>query len=345
MKRSLSERLAEGPVICAEGYLFELERRGYVQAGPFVPEVVLKRPEAVLALHREFLWAGSDIIEAFTYYGHREKLRVIGKEDLLEPLNRQALELAKQVASEAAEPALVAGNICNTTLWGDGSAATAKAVEEMFTEQVGWAAEAGVDLVIAETFSDIEEAALALKVIKAANLPAVVTMGWHDMEGFRDGFSLEEGARRLEEGGAEVVGLNCMRGPATIMEGLKRIRKAVSCHVAGMPVPYRTSAKQPTFQSLRDGGCSCIPEDRPFPAALDPFTCNRYEVAEFAKEAYANEVRYIGLCCGGAPHHIRSMAEALGKNPPASACSPDMSRHFAYGKAALDHNKVLKEKL
>ncbi|MDQ3859783.1 MAG: homocysteine S-methyltransferase family protein, partial [Actinomycetota bacterium] len=76
----LVERLADGPVICAEGYLFELERRGYLQAGAFVPEVVLEHPELVAALHREFVHAGSDVVEAFTYYAHREKLRIIGRE-------------------------------------------------------------------------------------------------------------------------------------------------------------------------------------------------------------------------------------------------------------------------
>src|SRR5207248_7587688 len=112
---SLLERLAEGPVICAEGYLFECERRGYLQAGAFVPEVVLDHPEVVAELHREFVHAGSDVVEAFTYYGHREKLRIIGKEDLLEPLNRQALELAKEVARETGT--LLAGNVSNTNIF------------------------------------------------------------------------------------------------------------------------------------------------------------------------------------------------------------------------------------
>ena len=107
----LLERLAEGPVICAEGYLFELERRGYLQAGAFVPEVVLEHPELVAQLHREFVHAGSDVVEAFTYYAHREKLRIIGREDDLEPINRQALSIAKEVAAETS--ALFAGDICN----------------------------------------------------------------------------------------------------------------------------------------------------------------------------------------------------------------------------------------
>src|SRR5438128_11304805 len=114
----LLERLAAGPVICAEGYLFEFERRGYLQAGPYVPEVVVEHPEAVTELHRAFVHAGSDVVEAFTYYAHREKLRIIDKEDLLEPLYRQALELAKEVALESG--ALFAGDIANTNVFVDG---------------------------------------------------------------------------------------------------------------------------------------------------------------------------------------------------------------------------------
>src|ERR671922_2860126 len=110
--KGFRERLQDDVVLGAEGYLFELERRGYLKSGPFVPEVVLDFPDAVRELHREFLRAGSDVMVAFTYYGHREKLRMIGREDDLEPLNRQALRLAGEISDEGA--ALVAGNICNT---------------------------------------------------------------------------------------------------------------------------------------------------------------------------------------------------------------------------------------
>ena len=100
MSRNLIERLNDGPVLCAEGYLFAMERRGYLQAGAFVPEVVLEHPEVLSQLHREFIRSGSDIVQAFTYYGHREKLRIIGKEQLLEPLQKNALQIAKDSRSE-----------------------------------------------------------------------------------------------------------------------------------------------------------------------------------------------------------------------------------------------------
>ena len=79
VKADLFDRLKSGPVICAEGYLFELERRGYLQAGAFVPEAVVENPEVVKRLHEDFVHAGSDVVEAFTYYAHRQKLRVIGE--------------------------------------------------------------------------------------------------------------------------------------------------------------------------------------------------------------------------------------------------------------------------
>ena len=88
MSKDLISRLNGGPVICAEGYLFAMERSGYLQAGAFVPEVVLEHPEVVTQLHREFIRSGSDIVQAFTYYGHREKLKIIGKEDKLEALQK-----------------------------------------------------------------------------------------------------------------------------------------------------------------------------------------------------------------------------------------------------------------
>ena len=88
---NLLERLELGPVICAEGYLFEIERRGYLQAGAFVPEVVLDNPHVVTELHREFMHAGSDVIEAFTYYANRDKLKIMGREGDLEEMNRTTL--------------------------------------------------------------------------------------------------------------------------------------------------------------------------------------------------------------------------------------------------------------
>lgn len=335
-RKGLLERLADGPVICAEGYLFELERRGYLQAGAFVPEAVLEHPEVVAQLHRDFVHAGSDVVEAFTYYAHREKLRIIGREDVLEKINRQALKIAKAVAKESG--ALFAGNICNTNVYVSNDAKARRAVRKMFDEQVDWAAAAKVDFIIAETYGFGEEALLALEVIKKAKLPAVVTFALHREVVTREGWPIADACKRLEDAGADVVGLNCIRGPWTMLPVLKEIRAKVKGHVAALPVPYRTRVGQESFQSLQDASWTGFPNGRPFPTALDPFVCNRYEIADFTKQAHALGVRYLGVCCGAGPHHIRAMAEALGRHPPASRYTADMSKH-----AFLGTDKTLKK--
>lgn len=337
--KGLLERLDEGAVICAEGYLFEFERRGYLQAGAFVPEIVLEQPELVAQLHREFVHAGSDVVQAFTYYGHREKLRIVGKEHLLEPLNRDALELAGGVARETGT--LAAGDLCNTNAFHPDEASR-RAVRAMFEEQVGWIVDAGMDFVIGETFSYGEEALIALDVIREAGLPAVMTLAIHRAPETREGWSPQEACRRLADAGADVVGLNCIRGPRTLLPLVAEIRDAVDGHVAAVPVPYRTTDGEPSFQSLTDPDCDCIPGGRPFPTALDPFTCNRYEIAEFTRAAYDMGIRYLGVCCGNGAHHTRSMAEALGRRPAASRFSPDMSKHAFLGsdEKLKEHNQA-----
>jgi betaine-homocysteine S-methyltransferase len=328
-RATLLQRLDAGPVICAEGYVFELERRGYLQAGAFVPEVVLEHPDAVTQLHRDFVHAGSDIVEALTYYAHREKLRVIGREGDLEPINRQALALAKAVAQESG--ALFAGDICNTNVYDPADSATHRAVRAMFEEQVDWAVDAGVDFIIGETFSYAQEALIALEVVKQAKQVAVITLAMHKADVTRENWGVADACRRLTDAGADVVGLNCIRGPATMMPLLREIRAAVKTHLAALPVPFRTSADEPSFQSLRDPQWDHGQGGRPFPVALDPFTCNRFEIAEFGRQAIEMNIRYLGVCCGAGPHHIRALAEAVGKRPPASRYSADMTKHAFLG--------------
>jgi betaine-homocysteine S-methyltransferase len=336
MKRDLTKRLAEDGIVCAEGYLFEMERRGYLTSGEFVPEVALENPEALKTLHRDFQHAGSDVIEAFTYNAHREKMRIIGKEDLLEPLNRAALKIAKEVAREVEgdqEPNLVAGNISNSNIWNPDDKNSQLQVRKMFEEMVDWSTDEGVDFIIGETFYFAEEAFCALDVIKKAGVPSVITIAPMGENIMRDNWAIVDTCKELEQRGADVVGMNCFRGPATMMPYLQDIRDAVSCHVAALPVPYRTTPKQPTFFNLDDNnGCKVpSPYNRTFPTALDPLYCNRYEIRRFAEEAWKMNIRYIGVCCGAAPIHVREVAEAMGRKPKASRYSENMRKHFMYG--------------
>lgn len=333
-KRSLEQRLKEGTVIAGEGFLFELERRGYLQAGSFVPEVALENPDALKETYRDFMKAGSDVVLAFTYNAHREKMRIIGKEDLLEPLNRSAIRLAKEVAKEhPTEEALVAGNISNTNIFDLEDPESKEKVRGMFAEMIGWCKEEGVDYIHAETFYYHEEAEIALEEIQKQGLPAVILLGLMGENILRDGYTVEDSCKVLSEKGALVVGMNCFRGPDTMQPYLEKIREQVEGYVGGLPVPYRTTEEHPTFFNLPDGGCSChLPTETTFPTALEPLSHNRYELAVWAKEAKDIGINYIGLCCGASPAMIRAVAEACDIETINSRYSPDMEKHFLFGK-------------
>ena len=243
---------------------------------------------------------------------------------MLEPLNRQALAIAKEVAEESG--CLLAGNLSNTNIYDPADQGTHRLIRAAFEEQVGWAADAGVDYVIGETLGWLDEALMALEAIQAAGKPAVITLAIHREPRTREGMTLGEAARRLEQAGAAVVGLNCIRGPATMLPLIAEIRAAVACPVAALPVPYRTTADAPGFFHLRDPGCGCIPEGRPFPTALEPFMCNRYEMAEFAKAAQAAGRRlHRHLLRRGPPSHPRDGRSAR----PHAAGQPLHARHDA----------------
>jgi betaine-homocysteine S-methyltransferase len=335
MAERLQDRLDRGPVVVAEGFVFELERSCLLQAGAFVPTAVLEYPHAVRHLTDRFIDSGSDVVLALTYYTNADKLRLLGMEGRLEEINRAALRIATEAAADAASrhgrPYLVAGNICNTYEFEDyGDVARyCRDVLPGIRQQVAWARDAGVDFVVGETYHCLEEARLHLRVIKDAGLQAVITLS---ARGDRtpEGRSFEEACRILWDEGADVVGLNCTRGPATMLPILERIRRAIppQGHVAALPVPYRTDEGEPIF--LRLGG------GQAFPTALDPYLCSRDTMADFARRAHEMGIRYIGACCGAGPHHVRAMAEALGRETPASRYSPDMSKHGALGRAAGD---------
>jgi betaine-homocysteine S-methyltransferase len=323
--RTFAERLAAGAVIGAEGYVFELERRGYIKAGPYVPEVILDAPDALRQLHREFLRAGADVMVALTYYAHREKLKNVGREGQLEELNRQAVRIANEIAAEGG--ALVAGNICNTWSFDPADPVRSGAlVREQYREQLGWAVEEGVDFVIAETNDFVGEALIGLEVCQELNLPVMVTFASVQPEQTYDGYDYVDAGKVLADHGATVVGLNCSRGPVTMLPLLEKLRAAVDIPIAAQPVPYRTDAHTPAFESLvgADGR-------RAFPIALEPFAHSRFEMAEFARRASDLGVGYVGICCGGAPHYVRAMAEALGRETPASRYSPALDLHPVLG--------------
>src|SRR5260370_8796276 len=151
--------------------------------------------------------------------------------------------------------------------------------------------------VIHGTNDSLGEALIAVQVSKQLNLPAMVTLASVQPTQTQDGYDYIEACKILADHGADIVGLNCDRGPEAMLPLIEKIRAAVSCYVAAQPVPYKTNAQYPTFESLR----TAAPQQA-FPPHLEPFLCTRFKMAAFARDAQGNRVNYIGICSGRPPH-------------------------------------------
>lgn len=300
-KKGILERLKEGPVLGDGGYLLELEKRGWVRAGPFTPEVALTRPDALRELHIEFREAGAEVLQALTFYASRDKLATVGLEDRLGDLNRAAVRIAREVAGDRC---LVAGNISLTWMYEPGSAAAADRVRKTFDEQLEVQVDEGVDFIIGETFSYLGEALIAVERGKKTGLPTMVTICFENKDETTDGKSAADAAKALFDAGADIVGMNCLRPPQHILPPMEQMRRAVSGYLACQPVAYRTPKEKQDFTSL--------PE---FPYGLDPLQVTRKEMADYATQARDAGINYIGACCGSVAMHIREMARVLGKLP------------------------------
>ena len=298
------DRLAAGPVLGDGGYLLELEKRGYVQAGPFTPEVVLDHPEALEGLHREFVRAGAEVIQTMTFYASEDKLATVGLSGRVEAINRQAVEIARKVAGEG--DTLVAGNLCLTWAYQPGDPSSADRVRHLFDAQIETQLDAGgVDFWIGETFSYLGEALLFVERAKRTGLPVMATMSFEALPAAAyEGDGPAECARRLVDAGADIVGTNCLNDPELQLPWAVEMRAAVDVPIACQPAGFRTSPCQPDFTGR--------PE---FPYGLDPLQLSRQEMARFAEDAAAAGIGYIGSCCGTAAGHVRAMAKALGKRP------------------------------
>ena len=304
MAKGILERLAEGTVLGDGGYLLELEKRGYVQAGPFTPEVAIQHPDALEQLHREFLRAGAEFLTTMTFYASDDKLATVGLKDKVDEINRNAVLVAREVAREG--DALVAGDLSLTWAYDPADAGSADHVRALFDRQLQDMLDAGgVDLWVGETFSYLGEALLFVERAKATGLPVMVTMSFEDPEPRAyEGDTPGDCARKLAGAGADIVGVNCLNGPEQQLPIAVEMRQAVDTFVAAQPVAYRTTHERPDFTSWPN-----------FPYELSPMQLSRREMADFAAEADEAGLNVIGSCCGSVAEHVRAMAKVLGKVP------------------------------
>jgi betaine-homocysteine S-methyltransferase len=306
MPKGILERLADGPVLGDGGYLLELEKRGYVQAGPFTPEVVIDHPDALEQLHREFLRAGAEVLQTMTFYASDDKLATVGLQGKVDDINRDAVAIARKIAAEG--DALVAGNLSLTWAYEPDDDRSPEHVRELFDRQLAdQTAAGGVDFWIGETFSYLGEALLFVERAKRTGLPVMATMSFEQLPAQSyEGDSAADCAKRLADAGADIVGVNCLNGPEQQLPIAREMREAVGGYVASQPVAYRTSDERPDFTAWPN-----------FPYGMDAMQSTRQEMAEFTRAASDTGIRYIGSCCGSVAGHVRAMAKVLGKLPEA----------------------------
>ncbi len=251
-------------------------------------ELNLRSPEIVLEVHKQYVRAGAEILETNTYGANRVKLRSFGIEDELRDINVKAVEIARKAAGDSV---YVAGAIGPLGIRIEPYGPTAlEEAREYFREQAEALRDAGVDLFILETMSNIaevEQGILAVRDICSLPVVAQMTIG-NDVQTIY-GDSPRLIAERLDRAGADVIGLNCSVGPDIMLDAIEEMgavtAKKLSCQPnAGLP---REVAGRQMYMASPD------------------------YMAKYAKRLIHKGVKFLGGCCGTTPEHIKMMADAV----------------------------------
>jgi len=330
MRKGILERLNAGELVIGDGgYVWALEKRGYVKAGHWTPEAAVEHPEAVRQLHREFLRAGADVLQTFTFYCSDDKLEISGNVTNITgtQINEAACDLAREVANEGG--ALVAGGVSQTPCYNNTHSETE--VKTIFKKQMDAFLKKDIDFLMVEFFSHVEEAVWAVEVLKTSGKPVGATLCIAP-QGDLDGVPPGECAVRLVKAGADIVGINCHLDPASCLLTVKLMKEGLEkaglkAHLMIQPLGFHTP-------ECNHSGYLRLQE---FPFAMEPRGLTRWDCHKYAREAYDAGVRYIGGCCGFEPYHIRAISEELASErgflPPAS------EKHGVWGAALKMHTK------
>ncbi|KAM9102147.1 S-methylmethionine--homocysteine S-methyltransferase BHMT2 [Sarcophilus harrisii] len=323
VKKGILERLNSGEVVIGDGsFVFTLEKRGYVKAGLWTPEASVEYPEAVRQLHMEYLRAGSNVMQTFTFFGGKDKLESKWKD-----VNEASCDLAREVAEKG--NALVAGGISQTSLYK--SHKNKLEIKEIFQQQLEIFTRKNVDFLIAEYFEYCEEAVWAVEVLKESGKPVATTM-CIGPEGDMHNLTPGECAIRLVKAGASIVGVNCRFGPTISLATVKLMKEGLEA--SGLKAHLMVQSLGFHTPDCGKGGFVDLPQ---YPFGLEPRVATRWDIQKYAREAYNLGVRYIGGCCGFEPYHIRAIAEELA---PERGFLPDASeKHDSWGSGLSMHTK------
>lgn len=296
MPKPILEQMAEGPVLGDGGYVYILKQRG-VPMEDFTPHGILTHADAVARLYREFFEAGVDVIQAQTFQGTRNRIEGVGVADRYEEIHRRAVEVAREVVGNAV---LLAGSI-GSAVGSRGLAAAGLTTDDaraLYREECDLVAALGVDLLIVETFMWMDDVLCAVDAAARTGLPVIATVSFKEKETLDDGTTAAECARQLRAAGADVVGANCMREPSRMLPIVRQMQEGAPGPVAMQPIGFACWPEYTHLHRVPDWTQRVLPSEA---------------MADFAREAAALGVNFIGACCGAGPDAVRAMALALGK--------------------------------
>src|SRR5437867_9379198 len=290
LKHPFLKRLEEG-VVLADGAMGTLLYERGIPFDRSFDLLNLQEPALVHSIHRDYIRAGAELIETNTFGANRVRLAAHGEVEDARRVNRAGAQLARNAREEVGEAVFVAGAVgpLGKPVAPLGTITREEALE-VYVEQVEGLVEGGVDLLIIETQTDLEEMKLAIQAVrKVTDLPLIAEMTFTEDERTLYGAYPEDVVRATQNLGVNVLGANCSVGPQKLLEIVERLRRRTKLPISVMP-----NAGLPRFVDGR------------FVYVSSP----EY-MAEYATRFAAAGARLIGGCCGTTPIHTRKMRDAL----------------------------------
>lgn len=281
-------------VLLADGAMgTEIYRRG-VFINRCYDELVLSRPDLIRSIHASYVAAGADIVTTNTYGATRLRLGKHGLEDRVPDINRAAVRLAREAAGEAA---YVAGSIGPLPLlMRPAGPLSGASVREAYHEQALLLIDAGVDLIVLETFRQLSMLREAVDAVRSVSpdIPLVGSFAFKPVRHYYVGPTPEEVVRSASTWGLDVLGTNCVNGPSMMLDIVERMASGTGMALSAMP----------------NAGVPEVVEGRTLYLAGPEY------MAEYARRFVQNGVRLVGGCCGTTPEMIKEMRSFLASVEP-----------------------------
>src|SRR5262249_14690739 len=307
VRSAFLDRLGQGaPILFDGGMGTQLYAHGIPYERCF-DELNLLQPDLVQSVHRAYIAAGAEVIETNTFAANRVRLAVFGLEHKVRDINFRGVKVAREAKEVSGEPVFLAGSVSSIgqPLAPIGTISPDEA-SAIFAEQIEALLEAGVDLLVLETFSSVVELRAAIEARRSVStaLPIIAEVSVAEDGNPLAGHTPIEVVRALERLSVDVVGVNCGVGPQAALDAIQQMRSVARTPLSAMP-----NAGAPTSQQGRQLYVS-TPE----------------YFAEYARRFAEAGVSIIGGCCGTTPAHIAAMRAAL---PGVRAVAPSVVKPSA----------------